>query len=56
MLAVPWLGAGLAQPHCCVRPVSQRIPGAAQFRGNGLCALWVDKKNQQAARCCQDGQ
>lgn len=55
MLAVPWLGAGLAQPHCCVRPLGQWVPGATQFRGDGLRALQVNKKNQQAARCCQAG-
>lgn len=55
MLAVPWLGAGLAQPHCCVRPLGQWVPGATQFRGDGLRALQVNKKNQRAARCCQAG-
>jgi len=62
MVAVPLAGwlcprlrAGLARPRCAVRPVGERVPAAAQLRGDGLRALRGEKQPAPGPRLATSG-
>lgn len=51
----PRLGAGLTRPRCSVRPVSQRVPAAAQLGGDGLRALRGERQRAPGPRLATTG-